>query len=211
MRAEKCRYNFERLFAIELVEKRQDFAFAGPVETVAGFCFDGCGSVGGEFLEMRECTRLQPRRRCGAEFVDGVENTAARMGDFFVRGARDAHFVFGSAGGCVDQMCMRINKTGKNDLSAEVNFLCATRLRQAFDVAARANGGDAAIVYEECAILDNTRISERAATARRWSAERENLRAICEEQGISRASHLIRVHGTEKMSAAQDVKIDSSN
>lgn len=75
----------------------------------------------------------------------------------------------------MNQMGMRVNKPWKDDAAVEVNFACATRFRQAFDAAAWAHGGDAAVLDEKGAIDDDAGIGERATASRRGSAKRENL------------------------------------
>jgi len=207
MSAEKCGNDFERLFAIEFAEKREDFAFAGPVEAVAGFGFDGGCPVGGELREMSEGARFELRGRSSAKFADAIENAAARPSNFFVCGAGDALFVFGGARTRMNKVRVRIDEAGNDDAAGEIEFADAAGFGQAFDAAARTDGGDVSVANEKRRVGDDLRISERTSPTRRGASKRKDLRAIGQEQRMfwaTRVGHFeLDVHGTEKRGEAQ--------
>lgn len=148
MGTEKCGNDFKGLLAIEFAEEGEDFAFAGPVEAIAGLGFEGGGAVGGELLEVREGAGLEMGGGRSAKFADAIENASARAGDFFVGGAGDALFVFGGAGARMDEVRVRIDETGNDNTASEVEFARAAGFGHALDLAARADGGDAAFANE---------------------------------------------------------------
>ena len=51
-------------------------------------------------------------------------------------------------------MGMRVDETGENYASAEIEFFRAARFLVTFDAAARSDGGDAVIANQQCAIAN---------------------------------------------------------
>jgi hypothetical protein len=72
-------------------------------------------------------------------------------------------------------MGVRINEPGKNDASAEIKFLGATRLAKAFDVFARSHGVNFALANQESAVADDFEIAQFAAASRSGPAQGEKL------------------------------------
>jgi hypothetical protein len=72
-------------------------------------------------------------------------------------------------------MRVRINEAGENDASAEIYFLGATRVAQAFDVFARPDGVNFALANQERAVADDFEITQFAAASRSGSAQGEKL------------------------------------
>ena len=110
-----------------------------------------------------------------AEFANTREDAAARFRNFFVANASDSFFVLGGATLGKNQVRMRIDESGENDASAEIEFLGATRLAQAFDVFARSDGVNFALANQERAIADNFEIAQFAAASRSGPAQGEKL------------------------------------
>lgn len=187
VRAEEGAHDVEGLKAFEFAKGDKDFAFAGPVEAVAGFGFEGGCAV---TRELREMCKGAGCERCGgsaAEFADAIDNATSVAGDFLVGGAGDALLVFSGTRAGVDEVGVRIDESGENNAAVEVEFAGAAGFGEAFDAAAQADGGDAAFANEERAIAKNARVGERASAVRRGPAEGENFRAIGDEPGIQLA------------------------
>lgn len=200
MCAEKCGNDFERLLAIEFAEEGEDFAFAGPVEAIAGFGFDSGGAVGGELGQMSERARFELCSGRGAEFADRIKNAATAARDFLVCGTRDTLFVFGGPGTGMNKMSVGIDEAGNYNAASEVEFSGATRFGEAFDAAARADGGDASVADEKSAVGDDAWFGEGATAARRGAAESKEFGAVGKEQEVlcAGARHFVLdVHGTE--------------
>ena len=101
VRAQKGGNNFKWLFSGEFALEGEDFEFAGDVEAVAAFGFNGGGAVGSEFLQGGKGSDLEGLRGSGAKFFYGIEDAAALAGDFLVAGALDFQLVFFRAAGGV--------------------------------------------------------------------------------------------------------------
>jgi hypothetical protein len=110
-----------------------------------------------------------------AEFANTREDAAARFRNFFVADASDSFFVLGGATLGKNQVRMRIDESGENDASAEIEFLGATRLAKAFDVFARSHGVNFALANQERAIADDFKIAQFAAASRSGPAQGEKL------------------------------------
>lgn len=184
MGAEKGAHDFERLKTLQFTKGDEDFAFAGPVEAVAGFGFERGGPVPGELRQMRKSAGVERSGRGGAKFADAIDDAAAGAGDLFVGGAGDALLVFCGARAGVNEVGVRIDEAGKDDAAMKVELAGATRFRQSFDAAARADGSDAAFANEERAVVKDAGSGERAAPARRGSPKGENFRAIGDEPSV---------------------------
>lgn len=109
-------------------------------------------------------------------------------------------------------MGVRVHKSRQDHSTVQINFARSTGGGKAFNAALGADSGDMPIFDKDCAILDNAEISKGTSAMRCGATERENLRAICDEQGIwfffFWLGHWIPVHGTEKQSDAQDAQIE---
>lgn len=93
---------------------------------------------------------------------------------------------------------MRIDEAGDDDVVGEVEFAGAAGFAEAFDLAARADGGDASIANEERAIADDSGIAERPATARYGSAKSEKLSAARHESVLLPRLCESFVHGCQR-------------
>ena len=82
-------------------------------------------------------------------------------------------------------MRMRINEAGENDASAQIEFTRPAGFRKIFNAAARADGGDASVAKQQCAIANDAEIAERTATARRGSTKSEKFGAANDEDVFS--------------------------
>lgn len=78
-------------------------------------------------------------------------------------------------------MRMRINEAGEDNTSAEIEFARVARVAEAFDAAARADGGDASVANQQCAIANDAKIAERTATAWCDSAKSKKFGASGDE------------------------------
>lgn len=108
-------------------------------------------------------------------------NAAASVRDFFVSSARNTLFVFGGARGGKNEMRMRIDETGKNNTSAEVEPARAVGFAEAFDAAARPNADDTPVANQQRAIANDAQIAKRAATARCRAAQSDQFGASGDE------------------------------
>lgn len=118
-------------------------------------------------------------------------------------------FVFGGARGGVNEVSVRIDEAGQDDATQEIEFAGATGFGEAFDAAARAEGGDASFADQKRGVGDDGGIVELAAATRRGAAKREELGTVGEEQGTLRAGlgHVrFGCHGTEIRKRVQVVR-----
>ena len=155
----------DRLFLMQFGLEREDFAFAFPVEAVAAFGFDGGRAVGAEVAKIFQRTAFQVGRGGSAKFFYAVADAAARMRDFFIRGAGDAHFVFRGAALGKNEVGVGIDEAGENDASAEIQFFGAAGSRKLFDFFAGADGDDPVFVEDHGTVADDAEIFERFAAA----------------------------------------------
>ena len=95
-------------------------------------------------------------------------------------------------------MRVRIDEAGEDDAAAEVESARATGFAEAFDPAARADGGDASIVNEKRTIANDGKIVECAATTGRSSAKSEELGASGDQQIGCLVTFVDWRHATER-------------
>ena len=96
-------------------------------------------------------------------------------------------------------MRVRIDEAGNDDAASQIDFAGAAGFGQALDAATRTDGGDESIANQNRAVEDDVGPIEGFAAARRGSAKREDLGAICDEQRFLHAGlrHEIGFYGTE--------------
>lgn len=78
-------------------------------------------------------------------------------------------------------MSVRVHESGENDAPAEIDFLCAMPLAEAFDIFARSDSVDFAFANQKRAIADDFEIAQGAAASRGGSAQGEKLRAASDK------------------------------
>lgn len=125
------------------------------VEPIAGLDLDRRHPLGKQ--------RVETRKRCGDEAVDGQrvggldrrDDTAASAGDLFIGGAIQPHLELAGAVAAMDDVGVAIDETRRHPAAFEIGDLGALD-RQDRQFAFRADIGDAAGFDDDRALLDNT-------------------------------------------------------
>lgn len=184
MSAEKCRNDVERLLGAQFLVQPENFQLARNIQTVAAFCFYRRRAIGGELRKGTARPLFQSFRRCGAQFLYGVEDPAALASDFLVACPSDLQLILFRPAGGVDQMRMRVDKPREHNAAAEVQLFGAGRVRQRLDFRASSDGSDEAVVDEQSSVFEDAEIGECCAASRPAAAQRQQLRCARDEQGI---------------------------
>src|SRR5260221_2745897 len=82
----------------------------------------------------------------------------------------------------MNRVGMRTAKSGQNPTPADVEFLRGARVRQGFNLQARADGGNYAVADQQCAGFDEAKVGKGFAAARNAPAKRQQLRCTSDKQ-----------------------------
>ena len=154
------------------------FQFAGEVETVAGFGFNGGCAVGGHFVER--CQDMI------GELFDGRFADAANAGadaatsgcDFFVVRTGDALFEVDQARCGEDGVGVGVDEAGKDDLAGAVDFFGGP-WRVGAEFVGGADGSDFSVLDKDSTIGDDAEVAHLApAPGSDVATQRKQLRGV---------------------------------
>jgi len=154
------------VFPVQPADGFEDFSFGLEVEPVAAFAFERGGAVGGEFGEPAAGLCRELARGGAAKTADGREDSAAAAGDLLVGCPGDALLVLVGAAGGEDEVRVRVDEAGQDDVVAGVDFSCAPRQGMPLDGARGADGFDAAAGDEHGGVAEDSQLAQLAPAAR---------------------------------------------
>src|ERR1700728_69593 len=200
VRAQKCRVNVERMLLMKIVENLQNLQLAFPIQSVTALRFDGGSAVRREFAKVLQRPSFQHPSSCATQMFHRRANSAARARNLFIGCAGDPLLVFGGAAKRKNQVCVRIDKAGKNNASAAIQLFRASRFPQPFDAAIRAHRRDVIVMHQNRTVANNFKFAKRAPAPWHRTAQRQNLRAPrnqpvrhgCDDTASLRGKHYCR-------------------
>ena len=114
-------------------------------------------------------------------------NAAACLGDFFIRGARDALLEINQARRGEDRMGVGVNEARKYDIVRAVDFVSFAGQFVLGDFVSRADGDDLSVGDQHCAVFDDAQLAHLRAATRAGvagcAAQGQKLRGVDQESG----------------------------
>src|SRR5206468_11526922 len=181
MCAEERRHNLQRRFLIEPPHNPQDFQFVFEGKSVARFGLHSCRSAAQEPICMSLCLGEKIGFARFSRLFNGRPNSATCLRDLLISvAARTAREIVQPIPG-KNQMCMRINKSRKNDFPASIdNFRVACLL---LDLTTGADELDSAVANQQSTIANDPELRQLRTYARPPRAsERDQLRSVKNSQ-----------------------------
>ena len=163
--AEESRDDIERR-SIQLAGHAQQLHLGSLVEAVAGFRFERSGASESHDADPAAGFALKPQSGPASHGVHASQDAAAAGGDLGVVVTFKAHLVVGDARRTEDDVRMRIDKPGHDDLAGDVNLAGFARHGEVFNTARGADLGDVAVLDQQGSVADDAEVAQRETAAR---------------------------------------------
>src|SRR5580704_2217024 len=152
MSPEKCGRNIDRLLLMQFVLNIQNLQLALTIEAVPAFRFNRGGSIRSEPFKVSYRTGFQFLGGRAAQAFHARADSASALRDIFVRSSGISLFVLRGAACGENEMRVGIDKSGKDNATAEIELFSIARFSRTFNSSPRADRDDSIVVDQQCTV-----------------------------------------------------------